>query len=165
MMYGFDMERALRAMRAELTNHGVQELRTPEEVDAVLGKKRARRWSSSTQCAGAPLGRRVRASLRRSRPVPSCRTTSPPFLPGRTRKPRRGRVSTSRVLRPLRLRSGCSRRGRWSSSWSDTRSSTGAPVTLRLTSVRPSRSTVTAPVWRRPSFPHNPGDVVRLKNL
>ncbi|QUV84186.1 BrxA/BrxB family bacilliredoxin [Chloracidobacterium aggregatum] len=39
MMYGFDMERALRAMRAELTNHGVQELRTPEEVDAVLGKK------------------------------------------------------------------------------------------------------------------------------
>ncbi|MFQ3581747.1 MAG: BrxA/BrxB family bacilliredoxin [Chloracidobacterium sp.] len=39
MMYGFDMERALRAMRAELTDHGVQELRTPEEVDAVLSKK------------------------------------------------------------------------------------------------------------------------------
>jgi putative YphP/YqiW family bacilliredoxin len=39
MMYGFDMERALRAMRAELTDHGVQELRTPEEVDAVLARK------------------------------------------------------------------------------------------------------------------------------
>lgn len=39
MMYGYDMERALRAMRAELTDHGVKELRTPEEVDAVLGKK------------------------------------------------------------------------------------------------------------------------------
>ncbi len=40
MLYGFDMERALRAMRAELTDHGVQELRAPEEVDAVLSKKR-----------------------------------------------------------------------------------------------------------------------------
>ncbi|OYT71618.1 MAG: hypothetical protein CFK52_07550 [Chloracidobacterium sp. CP2_5A] len=33
------MERALRAMRAELTDHGVRELRTPEEVDAALSKK------------------------------------------------------------------------------------------------------------------------------
>lgn len=59
MMYGFDMERALRAMRAELTNHGVQELRTPEEVDAVLGKRghgagrrqlsvRVRRWGGAS---------------------------------------------------------------------------------------------------------------------
>ncbi len=36
MMYGFDMERAIKMMREELTNHGVRELRTPEEVDGVL---------------------------------------------------------------------------------------------------------------------------------
>lgn len=36
MLYGFDMEKALRAMREELTSHGVVELKTPAEVDAVL---------------------------------------------------------------------------------------------------------------------------------
>ena len=36
MMYGFDMVRALQMMREELSANGVQELKTPAEVDAVL---------------------------------------------------------------------------------------------------------------------------------
>lgn len=38
-MYPFNMERALQAMRDELTQNGVRELKTPQEVDAVLGQE------------------------------------------------------------------------------------------------------------------------------
>lgn len=56
MMYGFDMERALRAMRAELTDHGVQELRTPEEVDAILAKKEGTAFVVVNSVCGCAAG-------------------------------------------------------------------------------------------------------------
>ena len=128
----------IKPMREDLTRLGVEETRTPEQVETgYQARRRARCSSSSTRSAAAPRARRAPASRWRSRTRRSP-TAPSPSSPAPTSRQRTRRASTSRPTRPRRPRSVSSKTASSSSCSNATRSRTSSPSRSPTNSPKPS---------------------------
>jgi hypothetical protein len=134
-------EEFIGPMRQELTRLGVQETRTPEDVDAMLGSKAGTVLMVINSMCGCAAGRArpgIALALKHA-VVPD--TVATVFAAGIWRPPR-ACASICRTIRPPRHRWPCSERARPCSCCSGTRLRIGTPPRLPSPSPRPLISSV-----------------------
>ena len=119
-------EEMIRPMREELTTIGFREMRTPEEVDAILAQERRTVLVVVNSICGCAAGK-ARPALAKA----LSRQTRPELLTtvflARIAKPRTAREIISPSMAPLPLPSHCFATARWPSCW---RGSTSRDATL-----------------------------------